>query len=354
MLAADRLVPWAAFVTAIVSPGSLCAQERSDVSAPSPNAMPETVDTATWLAGHKHTYVTAQLADASVYWLGFFPRADLTPEQLKVLDKGVLKPGFVERRPGHAIRKAIEVLDVGSDASGGRCAALLQVVQDKSAHRLSAATQHRIEVLRRRLPDYKLQEGCVDTSSDISTAQLNPPRGPDLKAHIAAAPYVIEVDAGHDCSSFGSTRSGDVRLSGTTALQFRGHIGGIPQSARGSASTTATFQRFEFGFGKRTQELGYIPRQLVKGDFLKSNPDQVELDFYAAEDESTDQFCLMARLTQGTSIIQIARIYPRHSVPLAWSALPTSGGGRNPWPEATELGEAMANAAFVQRPKRTS
>ncbi|HEY8604752.1 hypothetical protein [Tsuneonella suprasediminis] len=63
------------------------------------------LDRETWLSQHPHPYTVASIGEASVYWLGFFPRESLAPEQLAELDKAALMPGFLDKESEFADRQ---------------------------------------------------------------------------------------------------------------------------------------------------------------------------------------------------------------------------------------------------------
>lgn len=302
-----------------------------------------------WLTDATDDYQVIALNGATIYWVGYVPAGELTEERLEKLNADDLKPNFASIFFENAERAPIEIAKFASSASDEiECAALTQVVRDKTVRTEDEYLAPMLGAIRLEVPDYPLDAECKPQNPWPDSAQSTSFVTLEDGEALLSGNRLIAIDEGLRCDSFLPARNGEISVSSETKIVFGRHVNLKPRSDSQIGRASRVFSAMEFGFSKAFRDEALAAPQFLPAGYNNDNVEPLELDLYVIEERGNDRFCVVTQTKQGSSVWIDKQEINRNGNVLPWS--PDVFGGRS-WdarPLARKLGGDLAKDTMIE------
>lgn len=289
-----------------------------------------------WLEGGAEALTSMTVGGGEVYFAGFYPESEITPELLARFERNPLFPNWpLEDLKGLSIGKVRIFWFPAQDGSGARCGALVQIVRDTADPPTDANVDAELERLRNFLPDKPLTGEC---------RAGEPPALPTgfLDRFAARDGFLLEEQA-RPCSSFKEGSTGIVKLSPQTKIDYRRVLTDPVTSKDTDRIAFQTFGSFIRFFNASLDKRKRLQMQVLTWGNYLPDEDDVTLTVRAVEDRAEDTICFVADFEQGPASRRFVFSERRNGLPLPWNRTRNDGSEYFPPTALRALGERAAS-----------
>lgn len=321
-------------LAAFVSPLLLAPVDASEASG---HRMPEQTvsepeETAPeWLARLRSNLVADARDGLTIYWVGYVPADELTPDRLAELQSSDLRPGFLSIDPAKAVRLPIEIFEFSSEGPNPqRCLALLQVVMDSPHPAISEEAQRDMNFYRTKVPDHPLDQDCkylrpwpVSGKERMRVPIVGTVEGPGLYYQ----GRLVRITHGLRCGDYDRRQNGPIAISASTKYVISGQINDFTLNSYPMPVEPHAVSMFEHGFDSVLKQQGKPRAHFMVDDYLLPSKDIVRVYLAMIDDPDTDQFCLATVFRQGNSRWSRIKTFPKSGRFAPWMDAPDDNTG---------------------------
>lgn len=283
---------------------------------------------------------------SAVFIRGFVDERQLSPERLKALNEGSIKPNLILTKPEETTREPIRI--VRSRLQSGvpeHCVMLMQVHRSNHGNDWDELVET-VDGAPFRTPSFALDDAC---QSNTPWGEGTKPGDPfELNGAISftAEGGYVRIDESLSCDGLEDVTSGRFTLS-TYAIahtEFFTNVAFNPGRPGGynwlNTRHFSEASRFFIRGVTRTEPVDVREVNLVFDPNVVGDKNDISQRITILNDDGADQFCIVTRVEQGTSVFRRVLRLPREGRRLRWNKNAAGSFLRNP-PEIREFAEAI-------------
>ena len=289
-----------------------------------------------WLDASKLFVRAISSGDGSAVFIrGFIDDRQLSPERLRALNAGSIKPNLILTEPDHVTREPIQI--VRPKLKSGvpeHCVMILQVHRSNDAQYQGDLVDV-IDSAPFRAPTFALDDACnLKTPWGDGIAPGDAFEWNGTTSFTAEGGYV-RIDENLSCDSLEEITSGRFTLSAFATVQTE-FFTNLPVAAerrgRPSQLNAMPFGLVSHFFKrgvKRAEPSDLRDMNLVFDPLVAGNANDILARFSVLNDNDNDEFCVVTRVEQNASVFQRILRMPRDGQRLHWDPARTSGSLSN-------------------------
>ena len=300
-----------------------------------------------WLDASKLFVRAVSSGDGSAVFLrGFIDARQISPERMRALSKGSIKPNLILTKPDQATREPIQIVRPKIHAGvPDHCVMLMQVHRRDGAQDLGDL----VDVINGapfNAPSFALNDECNSKTPWNENTKPGDPFDWNGAISFTAEGGYVRINENLSCDGLEDLTSGSFTLStyATAQTKFFTNVAFNPGRPGGfnwmNARPFSEASRFFIRGVKRAEPADVRGVNLVFDPEVVGDNNDISARISIFNDDNSDEFCVVTRVEQDASIFQRILRMPRDGRRLRWDENSTGNFLSNP-PEIREFAEAI-------------